>query len=92
MSKEQQIRVDEYGRIHLPESLGKQVRLSPGMTLVVERSERGEICLRVQSFSPVLVEKEGCLVARVSASEDLLDFTDKERKRRLSVLLQKAGL
>lgn len=88
-----QISFDELGRIFIPASAQKSLRLTPGMTLVVERDEQGGVQLRVQQKPTVLVEKDGMLVARVTAmSSSLTDVTRHERDRRVFDLLQRTGL
>lgn len=92
MSEVFQVTLDELGNILLPASLRERLRLAPGMTLVVERGENGGLRLRVQRKPTVLVEKEGVLVARVTAFSDLSHLLRHERDRRLFTLLQRVGL
>jgi len=90
MNQPVRILLDEAGRIVIPDSLRKRLRLEPGMTLVVEQEEKGGVCLRVQPETSPLVEKEGLLVARVTLLEDLGDAVQRERDRRISELAQRA--
>ncbi len=83
MNRVFQISQDESGRILIPASLCEHLRLSPGMTLVVESGEQDEMRLRVQSEQTPLVEKDGLLVARVTAISDLADATRNERNQRV---------
>ena len=87
-----QVSLDESGRILIPADLSERLRLAPGMTLVVEKEEQGGVRLRVQSEASVLVEKEGLLVARVTATSDMADVARRERQRRACDLLQRVGL
>jgi AbrB family looped-hinge helix DNA binding protein len=87
-----QVSVDELGRIVIPAALHERLHLAPGMTLVVEKGEQGGVRLRIQSKPTVLVEKEGLLVARVTALSNLANVTRHERDRRIFDLLQRVGL
>lgn len=92
MNREIQVSLDEMGRILIPAALREQLHLAPGMTLVVEKGERGGVRLRIESKPTVLVEKEGLLVARVTALTNLANVTRHERDRRIFDLLQRVGL
>ncbi|MCD6289558.1 MAG: hypothetical protein J7M34_03570 [Anaerolineae bacterium] len=87
-----QVALDELGNILLPASLRERLQLTPGMTLVVEKGENGGLRLRVQRKPTVLVEKDGILVARVTAFSSLSNVTRHERDRRVFDLLQRVGL
>lgn len=87
-----QISLDELGRIFIPASVRENLHLSPGMILVVETGEQGGISLRVQQEPTVIVEKDGLLVARVTAISNLIDITRHERDGRVFTLLQRVGL
>jgi len=87
-----QISLDEMGRILIPAFLRERLKLSPGMTLVVEPGEQDDLRLRVESSSSVLAEKDGLLVARVSSLSDLTNSVRHERDRRVFDLLERAGL
>ncbi len=92
MNQSIQISLDELGRIFIPSSLRERLRLSPGMTLLVEKADQGGVRLRIQSEPPVLIEKNGVLVAKVQLLSDLNDVTRHERDRRVFDLLQRVGL
>lgn len=92
MSQVIRVSVDESGNILLPASLGEQLHLAPGMTLVVEKDAQGNVRLRIPSRPKILVEKEGFLVARVTARGSLDDAVRRERERRASDLLQRVSL
>ncbi len=51
-----QISLDDLGRILIPAPLRERLRLSPGMTLIVESGEQGGVRLRPQPESTPLVE------------------------------------
>ena len=50
-----QISLDEVGRILIPAFLRERLKLSPGMTLVVETGEQDGLRLRVETGPSVLV-------------------------------------
>ena len=87
-----EVSVDEVGHILIPAAIRDRLGLSPGMTLVVEQGNEGDVRLRIQSELPTLTDKGGVLVAQVKAFSDLTDITRHERDRRLFDLLQRAGL
>ncbi len=92
MNDTSEISLDEAGRIFIPAPLRERLSLSPGMTLVVEQGERGGVRLRIQRETPILVEKDGVLVARVEALDDLTGITRRVRDQRVLTLLQQTGL
>lgn len=87
-----QISLDEMGRILIPAFLRERLKLSPGMTFVVEKDEQNGLRLRVESEPSVLVEEDGLLVARVTPLSNLTEITRHERDRRIFDLLQRVGL
>ena len=87
-----QVLLDDRGRVLIPAEITDRLGLSPGMTLIVERTRAGDLRLRVQSEPPALIDKEGVLVARVESFSDLTNVTRHERDRRMFGLLQRAGL
>ena len=92
MSEGIEVSVDAQGCIMIPSEIQHRLGLAPGMTLVVEEREKGEICLRVQKEFPELVDKEGVLVVRAEATGDLTKAVEHEHGRRLSDLLQRVSL
>jgi bifunctional DNA-binding transcriptional regulator/antitoxin component of YhaV-PrlF toxin-antitoxin module len=62
-----EVLLDDQGRISIPPPLQNRLGLSPGMSLVVEEEENGELWLRLQSELPTLVDKQGVLVVRAKA-------------------------
>jgi AbrB family looped-hinge helix DNA binding protein len=87
-----QVSLDELGRIFIPAPLRERLHLSPGMVLVVEVDEQDGMRLTVQPKTTSLVEKDGLLVAKVTAISSLVDITRHERDRRVFDLLQRTGL
>lgn len=87
-----QVSLDELGGILLPAPLRERLQLAAGMTLVVEKGEQGGVRLRIQSKPTILVEKDGLLVAKVTAFRNLANVTRRERDRRVFDLLQRVGL
>ena len=76
----------------IPAALHEQLQLVPGMTLVVQKGEQGNVLLQVQTEPAVLVEKDGLLIARVTALSDLSNITRTVRDQRIFDLLQRVGL
>lgn len=92
MSEQIEVSVDAQGCIMISAEIQQRLGLSPGMTLVVEELEKGEICLRVQKEFTELVDKEGVLVVRSEATGDMTEAVEHEHGRRLSDLLQRVSL
>lgn len=92
MNKTIQLFLDETGNILIPAAVRQHLSLDPGMTLVVEPAEEGGLRLRVHSRPPLLVDKNGILVARVQALSNLSNLVRQERDRRVFTLLQRTGL
>lgn len=58
------LRLDEEGRICLPEPLRKVLGWEEGTLVTAEVAEAGQLILRPLESEPLLVEKEGILVVR----------------------------
>ena len=86
-----EVTLDNQGCIIIPVDAEDSLGLAPGMTLVVEKGDKGQMCLRVQKETPTLVDKQGVLVVRAKATGDLRDTVRHERDRRLTDLLQQAS-
>ena len=84
-----EVSIDNQGGILLPPELKNRLRLSPGMTMIVEEDDQERLCLRVQTESPDLVDKQGIIVVRAESSEDLAAVTRRERNRRVADLLKR---
>jgi len=92
MQQRIEVVLDDLGRILIPAALRSRLGLSPGMTLIVEAEDQGDVSLRPQSEPPALVDKGGVLVVRAEPLTDLTDIIRRERDRRVFDLLQRAGL
>jgi AbrB family looped-hinge helix DNA binding protein len=92
MSGLTEVSVDSQGCIRIPAEIQDRMGLAAGMTLVVEEREDGEMCLRVHRETPELVDKEGVLVVKTEAVGDLTNAVGQDRDRRLSELIERAGL
>jgi bifunctional DNA-binding transcriptional regulator/antitoxin component of YhaV-PrlF toxin-antitoxin module len=86
-----EVSLDNHGGIVLPQELKNRLGLSPGMTMIVEEDDEEGVCLRVQTESPELVDKQGIIVVRAESSEDLTNVTRREREHRVSDLLNRYG-
>ena len=64
MNQTIEVSLDDQGRMVIPSPLQTDLGLSPGMTLVVEEGNKGELRLRVQTEPPLLVDKQGVLVVK----------------------------
>ncbi len=85
-----EVSIDNHGGILLPQELKNRLGLLPGMTMVVEEDDDARVCLRVQTESPELVDKQGIIVVRAESSEDLTNITSRARDRRVSDLLHRS--
>lgn len=92
MGDQTEISIDNQGCIKVPAEVQDRLGLFPGMRLIVEEREKGEVCLRVQKELPELVDKQGVLVVKSQATGDLAEALKDERGRRLSGLIERAGL
>ena len=84
-----EITIDNQGKIFIPPILQKQLGLVPGMALMVEKEEDGQMCLIIPRSEAMLVDKQGILVVRSEAIGDLTDITQQERNFRLENLLDR---
>lgn len=87
-----EVSVDNQGCIRIPADIQDRLGLLPGMTLILEEGEEGEICLRIPKDSPMLIDKEGVLVVKAEAAGNIEDAVRHERNRRLSELVERNGL
>jgi bifunctional DNA-binding transcriptional regulator/antitoxin component of YhaV-PrlF toxin-antitoxin module len=86
------VSLDDLGRILIPTAMQRRLGLSPGMSLVVEKGDEGDVRLRIWAEPPVLVDKGGVLVVQAEPVSSLTNVTRRERDRRVFDLLQRAGL
>lgn len=54
-----EVSVDNQGCIVIPPEVQARLGLLPGMTLIVEERDKGEVCLRIQKEPPALIVKGG---------------------------------
>lgn len=87
-----EVSLDDLGHILIPATLRDRLGLYPGITLVVEKGDNDDVCLRIQPEPPMLVDKAGVLVIRAEPLGDLTNMTRRERDRRVFDLLQRTGL
>lgn len=92
MSESVRLSIDKLGRILIPAALRSRLGLSPGMTLIIEEGDHGEMRLQPWSESPMLVDKAGILVVRAEPLDNLRNVTRQERDRRVSTILQRTGM
>lgn len=85
-----EISVNNHGLILIPSELKNLLGLSPGMTMVVEQSDNDTLCLRVQSETPELIDKQGITVVKATCHDDIENITRIERDRRVFDLVKKA--
>ncbi|MBI3912578.1 MAG: AbrB/MazE/SpoVT family DNA-binding domain-containing protein [Chloroflexi bacterium] len=87
-----ELSLDDLGRILIPAPLRQRLGLKPGMTLMVEEAEQGEVQLRVESNTPKLLDEGGILVVDCELLEDLTDVVQRARESRVQELIQRAGM
>jgi bifunctional DNA-binding transcriptional regulator/antitoxin component of YhaV-PrlF toxin-antitoxin module len=87
-----EVSIDNQGGILLPPEMKSRLHLSPGMTMIVEEDDQERLCLRVQTESANLVDKQGIIVVRAESSEDLAGVTRRERDRRVVDLIKRTDL
>jgi AbrB family looped-hinge helix DNA binding protein len=80
--------MDRFGRIRIPKEICNRLGLAPGTTLIIEAHGNKEIHLRAAQEKPLVVEKDGVLVVRSIATDDLSIIEKREREDRLAELLQ----
>ncbi len=91
MEQQKTLALDDQGRIVVPETIKERLGLAPGMTLVVEAGDNGEVRLRRED-EPRLVKEGNIWVVDGEPLEDLVEFTSRERERRHEDLLRRVGL
>lgn len=91
MEQQKTLGLDDQGRIVVPEVIKERLGLAPGMTLVVEAGDDGEVRLRREE-EPRLVKEGNIWVVDGEPMEDLVEFTSRERERRHEELLKRVGL
>lgn len=93
MSEEVEVTLDEFGCLVIPEEVHSHLGISPGMTLVVEKGDKGSLRLKVQSKSPTLIDKRGIWVVRGGELTGNLagGVTRCERDSRVTELLRRVA-
>ena len=87
MNQVVELSLDDLGRILIPDPLANRLGLKPGMTLVVEATERGGMQLRVQEDTTALIEKDGLLVFTGELIGDVANIVQDTRERRAQELI-----
>ena len=91
MEQQKTLVLDDQGRIVVPQVIKERLGLTPGMTLVVEAGDSGDVRLRREE-EPRLVKEGNIWVVDGEPMEDLVEFTSRERERRHEELLKRVGL
>ncbi|MCW5852266.1 MAG: hypothetical protein KIT87_19490 [Anaerolineae bacterium] len=91
MEQQKTLVLDDQGRIVVPQVIKERLGLTPGMTLVVEAGDSGDVRLRREE-EPRLVKEGNIWVVDGEPLEDLIEFTSRERERRHAELLKRVGL
>ena len=86
-----EISLDDRGRLLIPAAIKERLGLLPGMHLIVEPGDKENVCLRVDSSLPRIVDKGGVLVIRSELTGDLDNITRMEREHRVSTLIQRVN-
>jgi bifunctional DNA-binding transcriptional regulator/antitoxin component of YhaV-PrlF toxin-antitoxin module len=84
------VQIDDQGHILIPRDLRQRLRLTAGMTFVVEEGGHGDVRLSPQTEQPALVEEDGILVATGELIGDVTDIVQQDRARRIRALLRQA--
>lgn len=82
MQEQRILSIDDSGQIVIPKALRTRLGLAPGMKLIVQEKENGDMTLRREE-TPTLVRKGKVLVVVAEPLEDLFDFVTKEREQRI---------
>jgi AbrB family looped-hinge helix DNA binding protein len=72
------IRVDRFGRVTIPKKVRDKLGLEPGTVLEVQQ-QGGSVLLKPVPEEPRLLEKDGVLVFRGTASGDLAGAVQSHR-------------
>lgn len=78
--------MDKLGRVLIPKSIREMLGLRPGVTLRINVSDEG-LELKVAEPAEILVEQNGLLVHRGSASSNLIDEIKQVREERSAQLM-----
>lgn len=83
MSRRVEVELDDQGRLVVPHPLQQQLGLFSGATLVVKFETSEAAYVRIQPAQPRLIDKGGVLVVDAQPTEDLAEFVQHERERRI---------
>jgi bifunctional DNA-binding transcriptional regulator/antitoxin component of YhaV-PrlF toxin-antitoxin module len=92
MGQRIEVELDDQGRLVIPHPLQEQLKLFTGATIVVEDETEDAALVRVQPAEPTLVEKDGVLVVKAGALEDLSDIVRQEREQHSSDVLRQVQM
>ncbi|MBN1137181.1 MAG: hypothetical protein JXM73_11380 [Anaerolineae bacterium] len=92
MTELAELPIDEQGCIHLPVALQDRLGVEPGMTLILEEGEAGEMWIRRKGHPPVLVDKGGVLVVHAEPVADLGGAVRQDRDARVVSLVGRMNL
>lgn len=74
--------IDKFGRVLIPKKVRTNLCLTPGSVLEIEEKETG-VTIHPAVEKPILITKEGVLVARCHPIEPLKGFEKKLRSQRI---------
>jgi len=79
-------KLDELGKISLPQEIISELQLKPGMNLVIEKMD-GKISLEPISEEPEVINKNGILVVRPKITGDIKDVVQRDRQGRIDKIM-----
>jgi AbrB family looped-hinge helix DNA binding protein len=80
-------RLDRFGRVIIPKKARDKLGLEPGTVLEVQQ-QGGDVLLKPLQQEPRLLEKNGVLVFRGKALQDLAESVQSHRRERLKRVAQ----
>mgnify|MGYP006308811493 CR=1 FL=1 len=92
MTQEIKLLIDPRGHILIPQEIQDRLGLVPGMTLIAEKAEAGNVRLTIQQKKTILVEKHGVLIARGKPMKDITNISEDEHNRRACERLERVNL
>lgn len=78
------VRVDEKGRIALPQLIRDNMQINAGTTLIVETTAENEVRLRVTRETAPLVLENDMYVIQAEPVGDIENIIDNEREARIA--------
>lgn len=79
-------KLDEFGKISLPQEIISELQLKPGMSLVIEEID-GKMSLEPISEEPELINENGILVVRPKITGDVQDALQRDRQERIDKII-----